>query len=149
LIDGVGAKTKSNQQDFRRGRDMTTTKSGYAEGLPDLHHKALRRKVGAPPLVFPTTLAGSLPAAERQHRDSLQQVHAIDAVITFLTRLRRTALRPTQSWQAVREALFPVRAGFHGRMDLIARVTARAKDFVNRLATGRFGLTAAVPRSEA
>ncbi|NJO36922.1 MAG: hypothetical protein HC871_03945 [Rhizobiales bacterium] len=98
------------------------------------------------PLAFPSTLAGTWPAPDGNDPGQLQHVHALDAVKTFLTSTCHHGSRSMRSWESVLGSFFFGRADSQGRMDLIARISGKLKDFVNSPAMDQAGLSNATTR---
>ena len=119
------------------------------DGLQATPESLMTSRSTSDQLVFPKSLAGAFPAQAGSHSkgDDLHHVAALDAVGTALASLRRRAWRSARSSNVAPGmiSLFG-RADSQSRMDLIASLAGRAKDFVNRWLAGTSGLNTAGSR---
>jgi hypothetical protein len=111
---------------------MTNEAIQSAHAPSMMHGGPATNRTGRDTLVFPKTLAGAWCVPDAPDRGTtLQHVHALDAVATFLTWFGHHAWRSMGSWESVLALFLAARADSQGRMDLIARVSSKVEDLVN------------------
>ena len=116
----------------------------------ETNRRPMTRAPATPELTFPQTLAGTWPSATAgcTRYDQLHHITALDAVAAALTAPPEQLARPvTSSASEPGTNIFARRADSQGRMDLIAMLTGKVKEFVNATIAGLRPLADSMPRS--